>query len=70
MVTKMIYLADGVRMKVIQSVLKEELANSLAMQKSYQRELAKLPKGALVKKNIKGHAVLLPGLSRQGEGSV
>ena len=56
MVTKMIYLADGVRMKVIQSVLKEELANSLAMQKSYQRELAKLPKGSLVKKNIKGHA--------------
>ena len=55
MVTKMIYLADGVRMKVIQSVLKEELANSLAMQKSYQRELAKLPKGSLVKKNIKGH---------------
>ena len=48
-------LADGVRMKVIQSVLKEELANSLAMQKSYQRELAKLPKGSLVKKNIKGH---------------
>ena len=56
MVTKMIYLADGVRMKVIQSVLKEELANSLAMQKSYQRELAKLPKGSLIKKTIKGHA--------------
>ena len=42
-------------MKVIQSVLKEELANSLAMQKSYQRQLDKLPKGSLVKKNIKGH---------------
>ena len=42
-------------MKVIISVLKEELANSLAMQKSYQRELAKLPKVSLVKKNIKGH---------------
>ena len=42
-------------MKVIKSVLKEELANSLAMQKSYERELAKLPKGSLVKKTIKGH---------------
>ena len=42
-------------MKVIKSVLKEELANSLAMKKSYERELAKLPKGSLVKKTIKGH---------------
>ena len=42
-------------MKVIISVLEEELANSLAMQKSYQRELDKLPKGSLIKKNIKGH---------------
>jgi len=42
-------------MKVIKSVLKEELANSLAMKKNYERELAKLPKGSLVKKTIKGH---------------
>jgi len=42
-------------MKVIKSVLKEELANSLAMKKDYERELAKLPKGSLVKKKIKGH---------------
>jgi hypothetical protein len=42
-------------MKVIKSVLKEELANSLAMKKSYERELDKLPKGSLVKKKIKGH---------------
>lgn len=42
-------------MRVIKSVLKEELANSLAMKKSYERELAKLPKGSLVKKTIKGH---------------
>ena len=40
-------------MKVIKSVLEEELANSLAMQKNYERELAKLPKGALIKKNMK-----------------
>lgn len=42
-------------MRVIRSVLKEELANSLAMKKSYERELAKLPKGSLVRKTIKGH---------------
>lgn len=42
-------------MKVIKGVLKEELANSLAMKKDYERELALLPKGSLVKKKIKGH---------------
>ena len=42
-------------MRVIKGILKEELANSLAMEKSYERELAKLPKGSLVKKTIKGH---------------
>jgi len=40
---------------VIKSVLKEELANSLRMKKRYERELANLPKGSLVKRNIKGH---------------
>ncbi len=42
-------------MRIIKSVLKEELANSMAMKKSYERELAKLPKGSLVRKTIKGH---------------
>jgi hypothetical protein len=42
-------------MKVIKSVLKEELGNSLRMKKSYERELAKLPKGSLVKKKIRSH---------------
>jgi hypothetical protein len=41
-------------MKVIKGVLKEELENSLQMQKSYERQLAKLPRGSLVKKTIKG----------------
>ena len=40
---------------VIKSVLREELANSLRMKKRYDRELEKLPKGSLVKRNIKGH---------------
>lgn len=42
-------------MRVIKSVLREELANSLAMKRSYERELARLPKGSLVRKTIKGH---------------
>ncbi len=40
---------------IIKSVLKEELANSLKMKTRYERELSKLPKGSLVKRNIKGH---------------
>lgn len=42
-------------MGVIKGVLREELENSLRMKKGYERELAKLPKGSLVKKRIKGH---------------
>jgi hypothetical protein len=42
-------------MRVIKGVLSEELANSLRMQKSYERELARLPKGSLVRKVIRGH---------------
>ncbi len=41
-------------MKVLKGVLKEELDNSLAMKKDYERELAKLPKGSLIKKKIRG----------------
>ena len=39
----------------IKSVLKEELANSLRMQKRYEKELSKLPQGSINKRNIKGH---------------
>ncbi len=42
-------------MDAIKGVLKEELENSLQMKADYERELAKLPKGSLVKKKIKGH---------------
>ena len=42
-------------MGVIKGMLKEELENSLQMKKDYERELAKLPRGSLVKKKIKGH---------------
>ncbi len=42
-------------MGVIKGVLREELDNSLNMQKSYEREINKLPKGSLIKKRVKGH---------------
>ena len=42
-------------MNPIKSVIKEELANSCRLQKKYERELKKLPKGSLVRKNISGH---------------
>ena len=42
-------------MGVIKGVLKEELENSLWMKSDYERELAKLPKGSLIKKKVKGH---------------
>ena len=45
---------SGVEM-VIKSILREELENSRRMQKQYERELARLPRGSLVKRNIKGH---------------
>ncbi len=40
---------------IIKSVLREELQNSLRMKKQYEKELAKLPQGSLVKRKIKGH---------------
>ena len=54
-------------MRVIKSVLKEELANSLAMKKSYERELARLPKGSLVKKTIKGHVYYYLQIREEGK---
>lgn len=39
----------------IRGVLEEELNNSLQMKKRYEETLAKLPKGSLIKKRIKGH---------------
>ena len=41
-------------MKVIKSVLEEELQNSLQMKQQYEEALKKLPRGSLSKKIIKG----------------
>jgi len=40
---------------VIKSILREELENSRRMRQRYEQELARLPKGSLVKRNIKGN---------------
>lgn len=42
-------------MVMIKGVLKEELENSLRMQKRFEQELLKLPKGSMVARKIKGH---------------
>ena len=54
-------------MRIIKSVLEEELANSLAMKKNYERELAKLPKGSLIKKKVKGHEYYYLVLREEGK---
>lgn len=40
---------------VIKSILREELENSRQMLERYARELVGLPRGSMVKRNIKGH---------------
>ncbi|MEW5894164.1 MAG: hypothetical protein AB1650_00155 [Candidatus Omnitrophota bacterium] len=39
----------------IKGILKEEYQNALRLQRRYKQELARLPKGSLVLKKIKGH---------------
>lgn len=40
----------------IKDMLKEELGNSLQMERDYRRAMAKLPRGSLVKKVVRGRA--------------
>ncbi len=42
-------------MPILKDFLQEELKNSKDLKKAYENELKKIPKGALVKKQIKGH---------------
>jgi hypothetical protein len=39
----------------IKEILREELDNSVRMKDRYEKELSNLPRGSLVKRNIKGH---------------
>ena len=54
-------------MKVIKGVLKEELDNSVSMRINYQRELAKLPKGSLIRKKIRGNEYYYLVLREKGK---
>lgn len=40
----------------IKELLKEELGNSLRMERDYSRALSRLPRGSLVRKVVAGHA--------------
>lgn len=40
----------------IKELLKEELGNSLRMERDYRHAMAKLPRGSLVKKIVRGRA--------------
>ena len=42
-------------MKILKGVLEEQLQNSLRMQEEYEKALASLPRGVLVKKYVKGY---------------
>ena len=57
-------------MPIIKGVLREELENSLWMKEDYERELAKLPKGSLIKKKIKGHEYYYLVLRKNGGGEI
>ena len=51
----------------IKGVLKEELKNSLRLEKAYENALAKLPKGSLIKKKIKGYEYYYLIIREQGK---
>jgi hypothetical protein len=42
-------------MEILDGVLKEELERLKELVRNYEQEISELPKGSLVKKNIKGH---------------
>ncbi len=54
-------------MGVIKGVLKEELGNSMRMKRDYESALAKLPKGSLIRKKVKGHEYLYLLLRQKGK---
>lgn len=54
-------------MKVIKGVLEEELENSVRQEAAYIKELNAIPAGALVRKEIKGHAYYYIILREKGK---
>ena len=53
-----IYLSGNLKedtMKILNGVLNEELDRLNQLKKNYEKQIAKLPKGSLIRKNIKGN---------------
>jgi hypothetical protein len=50
----------------IKELLKEELGNSLRMERDYRRELAALPRGSVVKKMIRGRVYYYVAFREKG----
>ena len=42
-------------MKILNGVLNEELDRLNQLKKNYEKQIAKLPKGSLIRKNVKGN---------------
>lgn len=42
-------------MKILNDILREEMDRLVQLKKAYESKIAELPKGSLIKKNIKGH---------------
>jgi len=52
------YLSGNLKedtMKILNGVLNEELDRLNKLKKNYEKQIAKLPKGSLIRKNIKGN---------------
>jgi len=52
------YLSGNLKedtMKILNGVLNEELDRLNQLKKNYEKQIAKLPKGSLIRKNIKGN---------------
>jgi len=52
------YLSGNLKedtMKILNGVLNEELYRLNKLKRNYEKQIAKLPKGSLIKKNIKGN---------------
>jgi len=55
-------------LEILNGVLKEELERLKNLEKSYEQKIAELPKGSLIKKNIKGNIYYYLNYRKSGKG--
>jgi hypothetical protein len=55
-------------MEILDGVLKEELERLKELVRNYEQEISELPKGSLVKKNIRGHIYYYLNYRKEGKG--